>query len=173
MQPGEAVAVVAQVAVTLAGFAGIVVVFRPDSVHQWSTLDQFRLRLLLTNSALPLADSLFAILLLSVDPPPIAIWRWCSAFSLATQIPFRILTGTAMRRIAAGEHQSVNKIIYYSVGLIGAVALVLQLLNLFSWNQFWPFFAGMFVNLVAAVVQFLRLVLLPHGQSSDKVGPSA
>ena len=31
MQPGEALGIAAQVAVTLAGFAGIVVVFRPDS----------------------------------------------------------------------------------------------------------------------------------------------
>jgi hypothetical protein len=35
MQPGEALGVAAQVAVTLAGFAGIVVVFRPESVHRW------------------------------------------------------------------------------------------------------------------------------------------
>src|SRR4051812_28377220 len=158
MQPGEAVAVVAQVAVTLAGFAGIVVVFRPDSVHQWSTLDQFRLRLLLTNSALPLADSLFAILLLSVDPPPIAIWRWCSAFSLATQIPFRILTGTAMRRIAAGEHQSGNKKIYYSVGRIGGGALVVQLVKPFSWDPVLAFFSRMFFNLFSPLVLFLPLV---------------
>jgi hypothetical protein len=72
MQPGEALALAAQVAVTLAGFAGIVVVFRPQSVHEWSTLDKFRLRLLLGNSALPLASSLFGILLLTIDPPPVA-----------------------------------------------------------------------------------------------------
>ena len=41
--------VAAQVAVTLAGFAGIVVVFLTESVHQWSRADRFRLRLLLSN----------------------------------------------------------------------------------------------------------------------------
>jgi hypothetical protein len=51
----------AQVAVTLAEFAGVVVVFRPASVHQWSSLDRFRLRLLLSNSILPLAYSVIAI----------------------------------------------------------------------------------------------------------------
>jgi len=54
MQPSEALGIAAQVAVTLAGFAGIVVVFRPDSVHRWSPLDKLRLQLLLTSSALPL-----------------------------------------------------------------------------------------------------------------------
>src|SRR5438552_4206087 len=73
MQPSEALGIAAQVAVTLAGFAGIVVVFRPDSVHRWSPLDKLRLQLLLTNSALPLAESLFGMLLLTFDPPPASI----------------------------------------------------------------------------------------------------
>lgn len=63
---GEALDVAARVAVTLAGFAGIVVVFRPDSLHQWSEIDKFRLRLLLANSAMPLVWSLFGILLATV-----------------------------------------------------------------------------------------------------------
>ena len=50
MEPNEALGIAAQVAVALAGFAGIVVVFRPQSVHEWSRLDRFRLRLLLHNS---------------------------------------------------------------------------------------------------------------------------
>ena len=70
MQPSEALGVAAQVAVTLAGFAGIVVVFRPDSVHQWSALDRFRLSLLLMNSALPLGLAMFGMLMLSVEPAP-------------------------------------------------------------------------------------------------------
>jgi hypothetical protein len=41
-------------AVALAGFAGVVVVFRRESVHDWSSVDKFRLRLLFANSILPL-----------------------------------------------------------------------------------------------------------------------
>ena len=40
MQPSEALGIAAQVAVTLAGFAGIVVVFRPDSVRRWFSARQ-------------------------------------------------------------------------------------------------------------------------------------
>ena len=75
MEPGEALGLAAQVAVTLAGFAGVVVVFRPASVHQWSSLDRFRLRLLLSNSILPLAYSVIAIFLLTIKPSPDSIWR--------------------------------------------------------------------------------------------------
>jgi hypothetical protein len=54
MEPGEALGIAAQIAVTLAGFAGVVVVFRRESVHEWSAIDKLRLRLLLANSILPL-----------------------------------------------------------------------------------------------------------------------
>jgi len=57
MEPGEALSTAAQIAVALAGFASVVVVFRRESVHEWSPVDKFRLRLLLTNSILPLASA--------------------------------------------------------------------------------------------------------------------
>jgi hypothetical protein len=60
MEPNEALGIAAQVAVTLAGFAGIVVVFLPESVHQWSRVDRFRLRLLLSNVAVRAACSFSA-----------------------------------------------------------------------------------------------------------------
>jgi hypothetical protein len=50
MEPSEALSTAAQIAVTLAGFAGVVVVFRRESVHEWSPIDKFRLRVLLINS---------------------------------------------------------------------------------------------------------------------------
>src|SRR6478752_6025448 len=40
MEPGEALGIAAQVAVTLAGFAGVVVVFRRESIHEWSPADR-------------------------------------------------------------------------------------------------------------------------------------
>src|SRR5437762_11880686 len=92
MEPGEALGVAAQVAVALAGFAGVVVVFRTDSVHEWSLMDKLRLRLLLANSVLPLAFCLFALFLLTMKPPPDAIWRWCSGFAAALLFPFGFYT---------------------------------------------------------------------------------
>ena len=41
MEAGEALSTAAQIAVALAGFAGVVVVFRRESVHEWSPIDKF------------------------------------------------------------------------------------------------------------------------------------
>ena len=68
MEPGEALGIAAQIAVTLAGFAGVVVVFRREAVHEWSAVDKLRLRLLLANSILPLCLCMMGLLLLTIKP---------------------------------------------------------------------------------------------------------
>ena len=132
MQPGEALGVAAQVAVTLAGFAGIVVVFRPESVHQWSALDRFRLSLLLMNSALPLGLSMFGMLMLSVEPAPASIWRWCSGVAFAAEVTVFTFMPNPRRRLSAVDLQAVNKWLFYGIGLIAAAAAALQVIKLRS-----------------------------------------
>ena len=68
MQPSEALTTTAQIAVALAGFAGVVVAFRSKSLHEWSLRDKFRLWLLLGNALIRLFDCLFAMLLLAIKP---------------------------------------------------------------------------------------------------------
>jgi len=70
MEPGEALSTAAQIAVTLAGFAGVVVVFRRESVHEWSPID-----------ILPLGPCVTAILLLAIEPTLTGVWRWCGVCS--------------------------------------------------------------------------------------------
>jgi hypothetical protein len=165
MQPGEALSVAAQVAVTLAGFAGVVVVFRPESAHQWSRVDKFRLRLLLSNSIFTLAYSLFGILLLAMNPPPDSIWRWCSAFSVLFQVPFAIANLRTARTFSPAEFQGISRIVFYPLFAMGISVTLLQFYNLAVLNWFWPFFAGIVVHLMAAMLQFMRLVLLPPQKS--------
>ena len=160
MEPNEALGIAAQVAVTLAGFAGVVVVFRPQALHQWSALDKFRLSLLLTNSVLPLAYSLLGMLLLTVKPPIPDIWRWCSGIAFSMQILVIVFGGNPARRIPAAHLHGVNKVLFYSVALLGTAAMALQAINFARWNWFWPFFAFIFVHILAAIMQFMRMVLL-------------
>jgi hypothetical protein len=159
MEPNEALGIAAQVAVTLAGFAGIVVVFLPESVHQWSRADRFRLRLLLSNSIFPLAYSLFGMLLLTINPAPDSIWRWCSAFAAVFQVPFAIANLRTPRRFSPDEFKGMPKILFYPLFAIGIATLLLQFYNIAVLNRFWPFFAAIFVHLMAAMLQFVRLVL--------------
>ena len=78
MQPSEALSASAQIAVTLAGFAGVVVAFRSGSIHEWSRMDRFRLEILLSNSALPFVLSILGMVMVATSISQPTIWRWCS-----------------------------------------------------------------------------------------------
>ena len=100
--------------------------------------------------------------LLTIDPPLLGIWRWCSGFAFVTQTAFLVTTRSPRRMIPPAEFQAVSKAMYYSVATLASVAMVLQLINIVAWNRFWPFFSAIFVQLIASIAQFVRMVLLPH-----------
>jgi hypothetical protein len=93
MEPSEALSTAAQIVVALAGFAGVVVVFRRESVHDWTPIDKFCLRLFLTNSILPLALCVIGLLLLAAKPAPAGSWRWCSPENFRSSSPASLCTG--------------------------------------------------------------------------------
>src|SRR5256885_5627485 len=103
MQPSEALTTSAQVAVTLAGFAGVVVAFRNRSVHEWSKLDKFRLQILLTNSVVPFVLSILALVLLSTSLELVTIWRLCSLLTFVMLVATGSSYGTVIRRFPREE----------------------------------------------------------------------
>jgi len=162
MEPGEALGIAAQIAVALAGFAGVVVVFRRESVHEWSLLDKLRLRLLLANSILPLGLSMIGMLLLTIKPMPPELWRWCSAMALVVFLMFLATTAKFFRRLGQQEVQRERgtRFMQYFFGTLGMAAMLLQAYNVALLGAFWPFFAGVVYQLVTAVAQFARMILL-------------
>ena len=162
MEPGEALSAAAQIAVALAGFAGVVVVFRRESVHVWSTIDKFRLRLLLMNSVLPLALCMLGLLFLTIKPPPVDIWKWCSGFALVILVLFAVTSMTIFRRLHLRQLQSYGRathFVFYLFGIFGTAMTVLQLYNAITLGMFWPFFTGIVFQLTAAMFQFMRIIL--------------
>jgi hypothetical protein len=162
MEPGEALGTAAQIAVALAGFAGVVVVFRREGVHAWSGIDKLRLRLLLANSIMPLGISMLGLVLLSVKPPPPGIWRWCSLILLIATFSYVAAITKTFRRLDTREVQRnrSNQFIFLMFGVFGIAALLLQLYNVALLGAFWPFFAAIVYQLITAMAQFARMILL-------------
>jgi len=162
MEPSEALGIAAQIAVTLAGFAGVVVVFRRESIHEWLPVDKLRLRLLLTNSILPLVLCMIGILLLTIRPVSTSIWRWCSGFAFVVSLVFAVTMTKMFRRLDLREIQRerVTRFVFYLFGTLGIAANLLQLYNAALLGVFWPFFTGIVVQLLTAIFQFARMILL-------------
>ena len=162
MEPGEALGIAAQIAVALAGFAGVVVVFRREAVHEWSPADKLRLRLLLTNSILPLVLSMLGLLLLTIKPMPPGIWRWCSAIALVVSISFATTMVKTFRSLNLRdiERDRTTRFVFYLFGAVGTATIALQLYNTALLGVFWPFFTGIVYQLLTGVFQFARMILL-------------
>jgi hypothetical protein len=164
MEPSEALSTTAQIAVAIAGFAGVVVVFRNESVHDWGAIDKFRLRLLLINSILSLTFCMIGLLLLAITPLPAATWRWCSGFAALFLFPYAAMIFKAFVGFAPGQLEAAggSKSMSYPLLAVGTAISLLQLYNVTTLNAFWPFFAAIVTLLLAAMVQFVRLVLAPR-----------
>jgi hypothetical protein len=167
MQPSEALSASAQVAVTLAGFAGVVVAFRSGSIHEWSKIDKFRLEILLSNSVLPFILSIFAMVLASTDLNEQMIWRWCSLVAFILTAAMGQVMSRNYRNFSREELKASGsrRWISFGGGLLGVGATLLQLYNVIRLQTFWPFFAMIATWLCLAMVQFILLVTARHEQN--------
>jgi hypothetical protein len=89
--------------VTFAGFAGVAVVFRRESVHEWSNFRHLK-------------------------PRP--------------------------------SQGTVANFIFYLFATLGWASILWQSYNVALLGAFWPFFAGISLQLLAAMLQFARMMLL-------------
>lgn len=71
-------------------------------------------------------------------------------------------TVTGFRRFDVQQLQDVHaNLIFHVVATLGIGATLLQLYNAAFLGAFWPFFTGIVVQLVAAIFQFARMILVP------------
>jgi hypothetical protein len=132
----------AQISVAITGFAGVVAVYRNGSVHNWGDVERFWLRLLLLNSILPLAFSLFGLFFTVLALRWSVTWRWCSGFAAFCLLPYAAMILKNLVRFAPGQLKAAGggKITSYSLfGLLTLVCL-LQLWNVTMLGVFFgPF----------------------------------
>jgi hypothetical protein len=168
MQPSEALSASAQIAVTLAGFAGVVVAFRNRSVHEWSKIDKFRLRILLTNSAIPFAASIIAMVLSSTTLDTARVWQVCSITSFVMIVSVAQIVSRGYRRFPREEFAAGggSRIAFFSSSVVGVAVTLLQLYNAIVLKTFWPFFTAIATLLLLAMLQFILLVTAGHGAES-------
>ena len=163
MEPGEALTTAAQIAVALAGFAGVVVAFRSKSLHEWSPREQFRLWLLLGNALVPLFDCLLGMLLLAINPTPLSIWHWCSGFSLLLSFPFGLSSWRRLSKLGPTviKNMGAYRYLFYIVGILGTAMVLSQFYNALVSGVFWLFYVAIIFPLAIGTLQFALMILLP------------
>jgi hypothetical protein len=147
----------------MAGFAGVVGVFRTESVQDWGVVERFWLRLLLLNSILPLALSMAGLFFLAVATDSPAMWRGCSGLATLVMIPYAAMIVRTVAGFTPGQVEAAggNRFTSYTLVSVLAAVCLLQLYNAAMLAAFWPFFGAIVALLLGAMYQFVRLVLTP------------
>ena len=81
--------------------------------------------------------------------------------------PVRLSTSKDLRAIRAvglGGRAHRGSLVW--AGIVASAALLLQVYNVVVLNAFWAFFATIVVQLVAGILQFVFLILLPLRQTT-------
>ena len=157
-------------AVAQAGFAGVVVAFRRGTLQEWSPMDRLRMRLLLGESVIPLISCLLGMLLLTIKPMPISIWRWCSGLEgLVLLLFFESGRRTLLKLREPIKNFGAYRYVFHGLIILGWAVILLQFYNAVVPGVFWPFFTAIVYQLGLAALQFMRLILLPP-QGSDSAG---
>ncbi len=144
----------AEVAIAIAGFSGIVVVL-DRSDQPWSELDRARFTMLLNISLSCVFWSFFPILLHVAELPPASIWFWSSASWLVYML---ISLGNRLRhRPGLGDDPSVKAILAFMfVGL--ALCVAAQVANVGWLRAPWPHVLAVLQGLLVACIFFVRLL---------------
>jgi hypothetical protein len=161
LAPSEALGLAAQVAVALAGFAGIVAAFGRGPIQEWPPAARLRLKFLLATGLLPLAWSLFGLMLMVSPLPEPAIWQYCSGISAVTLVlggidnsrEYIALSRTHLRDDASSH------LFFAGAATAGVISIALQFWNIVAVKAFWPFFAMIVAAMVVCMLQFARFIL--------------
>ncbi len=102
--------------------------------------------------------------LLTIKPNPAGAWRWCSGLTFAVLFLFGIETTMIFRGFDPAQLRRSAGFTFYLFAILGTAATLFQLYNVAILGAFWPFFTGIVVQLLAAMFQFVRIILLPPEQ---------
>lgn len=170
MEGESALQVFAEVSVALAGFTGVVAVFRERGPTAWTPVDFLRFRVMLGTSLAALLLSLLPFGLHGLGLGASAMWATCSgAFALYLVVVLPLDFRRA-RRMGVGREADFNPWVPAIGGVLGASALVIQVLNVVGIGferQAGPFLVGL-VLLIGICALMFALMLGIFGRG---VGP--
>jgi hypothetical protein len=166
MPEADALLTLAEIALGLAGFTGVIVVFGRDPKAPWHPLDSYRVVRMLSSSLAALFFSLLPEGLRATGMPTVWTWRLSSALLLI----YMVLSGrnalVAFRALDSEDRAQFN-VRYFPIIVAGGTAVMLALaLNAVGalWTPAYAvYYFGVLWQLGFAAFQFVRIVFVRPG----------
>jgi hypothetical protein len=157
----ESLTSIAEFAIALAGFSGIVVALGKQP-GRWAAADRFRLLNVLVYA---FTVGFMAYLPMGLAHAGLAgslLWRVSSGgFLCVLLIESVLFLSVIMRAVTDEVRILLNPIIYWTSWIFFAIVMLAQLLNILGLGfqpQFAPYFLGLVLSLLAGSSQFVRIL---------------
>jgi len=149
---------IAEIAVALAGFTGVVVAFGSRNEGSWHPGDRLRLNFLLESSLTAGGFALLTLVMLQVFAEEIAIPCAMASALWALFMPWSLYS--SHRRVQENrlKHGDIDRISNGLVFAIFSLLVLAQIANVVLWREFTPILAALCFNLAGAAMQFTRLI---------------
>lgn len=147
----------AEIAVALAGFTGVVVVFGSRSAGSWLPGDRLRLGFLLEASLTAGGFALLALVLYSSMRQAGSAWATVSGL-WALYMIFSLYRSRQQIQENLEHHHDIDRAANRLVSALFSALIILQLINILYWREFAPVLAALVLNLAGAAMQFARLI---------------
>ena len=146
-----------EIAVALAGFTGVVVVFGSRSTGTWLPGDRLRMGFMLEASLTAVGFSLLALVLYSSFESAENAWAIVSG-TWAIYMVYSLYASRQQIKENLAHHSDIDKTANHIVFVLFASLIVLQVVNVLAWREFAPFLAALALNIAGSAMQFGRLI---------------
>ncbi len=146
----------AEVAIAIAGFSGIVVALQIRTVA-WSETDKLRFSMLLQVSFECVFFSFVPIVLYLMHPSEPFVWRWSSGLWLvyiACIVAYRV---PQLSRVSAPASDTSKAVVGFTFSSF-CISVLLQVANVVWLRVSWPHVVTVILGMLVAFVLFLRLL---------------
>ncbi len=159
----NALSTLAEVAIAIAGFSGIVSVFGRRSSGHWSPAERSRLFGLLIMSFTALLFCVVPFVLLSIPVSESTCWRSLSLLLAVSRVgSIRVVLGNALGALRTPRSEREVSLVASGIFITGDFLVVVGLLaNVFVLGVVWPYLAAIIWILTQAACLFARLVMVP------------
>jgi hypothetical protein len=164
MEGEGALLATAEVAITLAGFTGIVAVLGRRGHGEWEPQEQLRLSMMLVSSFSAVFFAMLPVALVGVRASEPAAWAVSSAILGSSVALAHPLVVHFIRRLPqAAVDAEFPRALGLFVLIVSILIALLQLLNVLGFHferEFGPYFVGLLWLLALSAIQFVRLLAI-------------
>lgn len=150
---------IAQLALAVVGFSGIVVVLGQRSVGSWSKADIGRMSVMMTTAFRTLFAALFPLVLIQFGLADAIVWGWSSGIVALIGIFAIVRIARYARSIDADEHHIPW--LQTTMLFLSFISIVINVLNaagIVFDRSFGPYFLTLMIAFGMSCIYFVRLV---------------